>query len=414
VSQKYPGGIISKTAPVTVGPVGGEGGSAPGVWTLTQALELQKQNLWPKPAIPKGLYSWGLNTHGQLGLNNTLNGSSPVQVGALTTWSEIASGGGNYGFSVAVKTDGTMWSWGFNYTGQLGLNNTIYRSSPVQVGALTGWSKIAIGNNFSVAVKTNGTLWSWGSNGAGTLGLNDTYNRSSPVQVGALTAWSQVACGQSHTLATKTDGTLWSWGSNGSGALGLNDTANRSSPVQVGALTAWSQVAAGGTFSLAIKTDGTMWSWGFNYSGQLGLNIAGAYAHRSSPVQIGALTTWSKVAGGNSHGLAIKTNGTMWSWGINNAGRLGLGDTYYRSSPVQIGALTTWFQIAGGDAFTLAIKTNGTLWGWGSNQFGSLGLNESGTPYNRSSPVQVGALTTWSRLGKITRSSASLALANSP
>jgi len=414
VSQKYPGGIISKTAPVTVGPVDGEGGSAPGVWTLTQALELNKQNLWPKPAIPKALYAWGRNNRGQLGLNDTLNRSSPAQVGALTTWSEIASGGGNYGFSVAVKTDGTMWIWGNNDVGQLGLNDTVYRSSPVQVGALTGWFKIAAGSNFGLAIKTNGTLWSWGRNNYGQLGLNDTDNRSSPVQIGALTTWSQVSSGAYFNLAVKTDGTMWGWGNNGAGRLGINNTDNRSSPVQIGALTAWSQVSAGANSSVAIKTDGTMWSWGNNNSGQLGLNDSGAYTERSSPVQIGALTTWSKITGGSSFNVAIKTNGTMWGWGSNNAGRLGLGDTYYRSSPVQIGALTTWSQVATGENFAFAIKTNGTLWSWGNNQFGTLGLNESGTPYNRSSPVQVGALTTWSRLGKIPRSSAGIALVNSP
>ena len=413
MSQKYPGGIISKTAPVTVGPVGGEGGSAPGVWTLTQALELNKQNLWPKPLIPKALYSWGRNNLGQLGLGDTVARSSPVQVGALTTWSQIASGGGSYGFSVAIKTDGTMWSWGYNGGGQLGTNNLTYRSSPVQIGALTAWSQIAAGFNFCLAVKNDGTMWSWGNNNAGRLGLNDTANRSSPVQIGALTTWYQIAAGQQFSVAIKTDGTMWSWGYNGSGQLGLGDAASRSSPVQIGALTAWSQVAAGAAFSLAVKTDGTMWSWGLNNSGQLGLGDGGSYTQRSSPVQIGALTTWSKIAGGGAHSLAIKTDGTMWSWGNNGDGQLGLGNVVARSSPVQVGALTTWYQVAGGDGFTFAIKTNGTLWSWGLNQFGSLGLNDIGTPYNRSSPVQVGALTTWSRLPKIPTSLAGLALANS-
>ena len=105
-------------------------------------------------------------------------------------------------------------------------------------------------------------LYAWGRNDDGQLGLNNTDNRSSPVQIGALTGWSQIAGGYAHCIATKTDGTLWAWGANGSGRLGLNDTANRSSPVQVGALTTWSQVAAADTHSLALKTDGTLWAWG--------------------------------------------------------------------------------------------------------------------------------------------------------
>ena len=145
-----------------------------------------------------------------------------------------------------------LFVWGQNNYGQLGLNDTANRSSPVQVGALTGWSQIAAGQYHSIAAKTDGTLWSWGNNGFGRLGLNDTTNRSSPVQIGALTTWYEVAAGFRHTLATKTDGTLWSWGINSSGQLGLNDNTYRSSPVQVGSLATWTQIVISNQ-SLAIK-----------------------------------------------------------------------------------------------------------------------------------------------------------------
>jgi alpha-tubulin suppressor-like RCC1 family protein len=123
-----------------------------------------------------------------------------VQVGALTTWAQVAGG---YAFSLAIKTDGTMWSWGFNNEGALGLNDTIIRSSPVQIGALTTWAQVAGKNGFSLAIKTDGSLWSWGFGTLGQLGLNAATNRSSPVQVGALTTWSQLAKGgfANHSLA---------------------------------------------------------------------------------------------------------------------------------------------------------------------------------------------------------------------
>jgi alpha-tubulin suppressor-like RCC1 family protein len=167
-----------------------------------------------------------------------------VQVGALTAWSQIAAGALH---SLAVKTDGTLWSWGSNSYGQLGLGDgyTISRSSPVQVGALTNWADVAAGYSHSIAVKTDGTLWSWGNNGSGRLGQNNTINRSSPVQVGALTGWVQASGASESSSAVKNDGTLWSWGRNNNGQLGLNDTANRSSPVQVGALATWSKIAIG-------------------------------------------------------------------------------------------------------------------------------------------------------------------------
>ena len=340
--------------------------------------------------LARKLYSWGQNNQGQLGQNiaYTINRSSPVQVGALTTWSNIACGDNH---SVATKTDGTLWAWGYNGYGQLGNNTTLMRSSPVQVGALTTWSNIACGDNHSVATKTDGTLWAWGYNGYGQLGNNTTLMRSSPVQVGLLTTWSNIAGGTSFTLATKTDGTLWSWGGNIFGELGQNvaTTILRSSPVQVGLLTTWLNIASGNYHTVATKTDGTLWSWGNNQFGQLGQNDR---VYRSSPVQVGALTTWLNVSAGIELSLATKTDGTLWSWGANGQGQLGQNDRINRSSPVQIGALTTWSNIAGSSAFTIATKTDGTLWAWGVNTQGQLGQNDT---ISRSSPVQVGSATTW-------------------
>ena len=350
------------------------------------------------------LWSWGGNEFGQLGLGNITNRSSPVQVGALTTWSNVF-GGTNCSF--ATKTDGTLWAWGGNGTGKLGLGNTTSRSSPVQVGTLTDWSgaKISSRAYTTLAVKSNGTLWAWGSGGYGSLGNGNTTNRSSPVQVGALTNWAEVSVGFGNVLAVKTDGTLWSWGFGINGGLGLGDTTNRSSPVQVGTLTDWSKVAAISSVGLATKTNGTLWAWGANFYGQLGLGDTSP--NRSSPVQVGALTNWSKIAGAGSRYVgyygsyflgffsAIKTDGTLWSWGSNGYGQLGLGDGNGRSSPVQVGALTTWSNLSINSDMvyqtannTALIKTDGTLWIWGSNQTGAWATGTT-SPVRRSSPVQV-------------------------
>jgi alpha-tubulin suppressor-like RCC1 family protein len=412
VSQKYPGGIISKTPPVTTGPnAEGEGGSAPGIWTLEQALELQKQNLWPKPPIPRELYVAGSNNNGQLGLGNTIGRSSPVQVGALTNWSNVSL---SQSHVLAVNNEGALYAWGENNNGQLGLGNTVNRSSPVQVGALTNWSGAAAGGVAqagigvqSAAIKTDGTLWSWGANNDGRLGLNDTVYRSSPVQVGALTNWSQISVGGGngrHVLSIKTDGTMWSWGRNHYGQLGLGNTINRSSPVQIGALTNWAAISAGDQMSLAIKSDGTMWVWGENGFGALGLNDS---ANRSSPVQVGALTNWVNASSGARQTGAINLSGALWTWGVGSYGGLGLGNTVNRSSPVQVGALTNWAKISVGSQWMAAIKTDGTLWGWGNNSNGQIGLNDTDS---RSSPVQIGALTSWVRLfqGNSSRSLAAL------
>lgn len=343
----------------------------------------------PPANVTYELWGWGNSGYGQLGLGNTTNYSSPKHVGSLTNWLKI--GGGNY-FVSAIKTDGTLWTWGQNSNGQLGLGNTTYYSSPKQVGLLTNWSYISGAGvtYFNGAIKTDGTLWAWGYNGTGSLGLGDTINRSSPTQVGALTNWAAISCGSIHALATKTDGTLWAWGSNYFGQLGINTHYNNySSPKQVGSLTDWAKVAGGNDFSAAIKTDGTLWTWGRGQYGQLGLGFSG---YRSSPNQVGALTNWLSVSCSTYAMIAIKTDGSLWTWGSGTNGVLGLGNTTSYSSPKQIGALTTWTKSACGRYFAGALRSDGTLWAWGSGGSGQIGIGNT-TYY--SSPKQVGSETTW-------------------
>jgi alpha-tubulin suppressor-like RCC1 family protein len=343
----------------------------------------------PAPQYTYYLNSWGVNNLGQLGLGNTTNYSSPKQVGSLTNWDYVDA---RMQSSMAIKTDGTLWGWGNNASGQLGFGNTTNYSSPKQVGSLTGWAKISVGiTTHTLAVKTDGTLWAWGGNLFGALGLNNTTDYSSPKQVGSLTNWSKVTAGYFLSFAIKTDGTLWAWGYNqGAGQLGLGNTTDYSSPKQVGSLTNWLYIACGYYNVIARKTDGTLWSWGAGNSGGLGLGNTTNY---SSPKQIGALTTWANLGAGVQYfSFATKTDGTFWSWGRNNFGQLGLGNVTYYSSPKQIGSLTNWLSISGGQSFASATKTDGTLWAWGRNQSGQLGQSNT---TDRSSPIQVGALTNW-------------------
>jgi alpha-tubulin suppressor-like RCC1 family protein len=241
------------------------------------------------------MWSFGAGSQGRLGHGDLTALSSPVQIGALTDWEFVSSQIHN----LAVKTDGTLWSWGRNYAGELGIGVTgggELRSSPVQIGALTDWETTGAGSSYSLAKKTDGTLWAWGVNNYGQLaqGTSGTStSRSSPVQIGSDTDWDIIASGVNHIGAIKTDGTLWMWGYNDSGQLGQNQPYSSlnaaSSPVQVGSDTDWAYVTCGSGFTLAVKTNGTLWAWGTNSGGALG---QGDTAKRSSPVQIGALTNW--------------------------------------------------------------------------------------------------------------------------
>ena len=335
------------------------------------------------------LWGWGSNGVGTVGDGTTVDKSSPVQVGALTTWASLEAGNSHVG---AIQDDGTLYMWGGATYGALGNgDDTTNISAPVQLGALTDWSVVSCGTRQTHAIKTDNTLWSWGHNEDGKLGDGTTVNKSSPVQIGALTDWESVSAGDYHSLAIKTDNTLWAWGAASVGRLGDGTTTAKSSPVQIGALTDWAQVsAAPGSHSAAIKTDGTLWTWGNGGSGRLG---HGTTSHLSSPTQVGALTTWAFVAASGSGTFAIKTDGTLWSWGSGSNGMLGDGTTVNKSSPVQVGALTDWSSISAW-VQVLSVKTDGTLWSWGSHSNGGLGDGQDAAA--KSSPVQVGALTNWS------------------
>lgn len=351
---------------------------------------------WVESSIPGGstgeLYGWGQNGSSRLGLQNTTAYSSPKQIGTLNNWSTVAHSG--QGTTVAIKTDGTMWSWGSNVSGVLGHNNAIYYSSPKQIGSLTSWSKIAISRAQSVkAIKTDGTIWSWGAGTVGMLGLNSTTPISSPTQIGSGTSWSSVSGGSYHFMALKTDGTLWAWGVNSYGQLGMNNTNNSSSPVQIGADTNWASVMENGyDSSSAIRTTGTLWTWGKGSTGILGHSDQSG---GSSPKQVGTLTNWSRISMSTASSIAIKTDGTLWNWGNGGSGQLGKGDSISVSSPIQLGTNTDWTNIHAGYNFQMGTRGSlgvGALWAWGDGSNGRLGLGNV-SAYN--SPKQVGALTNW-------------------
>ena len=311
------------------------------------------------------LYTWGLdNNTGQLGINTTVGRSLPGQtIAGGTNWKQIAG----YSCSAGIKADGTLWLWGQNAYGALGDGTVTSRSSPVQtITGGTNWSQVACGYKHCAAIKSDGTLWTWGDNLWGQLGNNlmkwsapyPSGDKSSPVQtITGGTNWSQVACGgRRFTAAIKTDGTLWLWGYN-YGQLGDNTAVGRSSPVQtISRGTNWKQVSCGYAHAAAIKTDGTLWTWGRNTYGGLGINSTG---DRYSPVQtIAGGTNWSQVSCGGDNTAAIKTDGTLWFWGSNSNGQFSDGANPGTNSPVQTTFRSfIWKQIVFGSA-VMAIRSD--------------------------------------------------------
>ena len=337
------------------------------------------------------LFTWGNATNGSIGNAIILgNISTPVTTfSGGANWKQISGRGELH--TTAIKTDGTLWTWGYDNLGRLGNRQITLRSTPITTFAGgTNWKQTSSGGAHSGAIKTDGTLWMWGWVGWGQLGNGTiTANTSTPITTfSGGTNWKQVSCGNLHTAAIKTDGTLWVWGNQADGRLGNGTTslsANTSTPVTTFAGgNNWKYVTTPDNQTVAIKTDGTLWTWGSGAEGQLGnastINV-------STPVTTFAGgTNWKTVSGGDRHTAAIKTDGTLWIWGRPFSGELGNRNTAnVVSTPITTFAGgNNWKDVEGYSNATIAIKTDGTLWTWGTNISANLGINATG---DRSTPV---------------------------
>ena len=405
-----------------------------GVWDLQQVRDKQLlgtgQWKYDAPSAPSGLFTVGSNREGILGGNfgpQFSYRSSPIQVGTDTNWGKLFENySGGVMANLASKTDGSLWMWGRNEYGTLGQNSSTHdRSSPCQVPGNT-WYEVSLVQGDAegvIASKTDGTLWVWGNNQYGTLGLNEkgghesaqggSKKKSSPTQLGGDNDWNAGKykfSGYHHgASAIGSNGGYYIWGSNGAGRLGQNQAAGNwgfapaglSSPVQVGTEGDWQSVCMGGSAGAGgIKTDGTLWMWGGDGNGQCAQNNRKPDG-RSSPVQVPG-GNWHLIRGKDSTRMATKTDGTLWSWGYGNYGNLGQnegGDSAdSRSSPCQVGSpsdIVKWdlTKFAVGSNYFQAMKQDGSVWACGRNPNGQFGNNTAEN--NVSSPVQVAAAGTY-------------------
>ena len=335
------------------------------------------------------LYSWGSNSAGQLGNGNTVNSSTPLKVQLPAGVSATAAASGA-DFSLAVGTDGKLYSWGDNGNGELGNNNTTSSLLPVVVSLPAGITATAVsaGAEHSAALGSDGNIYDWGYNGFGQLGNGTKTDSDHPVKVvlpGGVKARA-VAAGEFMTEAIGSDLNVYAWGDGQMGGLGDGKTVDELTPIQVN-VSGVTAFAAGGLHSLVISA-GSVFAYGYGGFGQLG---DGATTNASTRVKVSLPVgvTATAVAAGQYHSLAIGNNGKIYAWGNNANGQLGNGTLVSVSTPVIVSmpAGVTPVSIAAGADHSMAIGSDGNLYAWGYNGLDELG---NGTSTDAKTPVQVG------------------------
>lgn len=342
---------------------------------------------WSSYAIDSDgrMVAWGWDSDGQLGLGRpfalprlTLVTDNFQAQSSTATQRKIASG---FNHILAIKPDNTLWVWGGNDSGQVGIGSTTPTSKPILLGS--GYLAVAAGSHHSLALRTDGSLWAWGGNEYGQLGVGDTSNRLVPVQIPG--KYQAIFGGGVQSFAIDSEGKLWGWGRNDDGAVGDGTQTNALRPVVIPFGTGFTTISTGSLYSptahtVGLKADGSLWGWGSNAYGQL---MDSKVPNILTPVQLGQ--GFKYVAAGYGRTATITAaNGALNIRGLNDYGQLGDGTFVNRSSPYTIGV--GFSQVALGNTSTYALKEDGALYSWGMNWYGQLA---NGTFQYTITPAQV-------------------------
>jgi alpha-tubulin suppressor-like RCC1 family protein len=337
------------------------------------------------------LWGWGYSKEGRVGTAKGITGGmilQPTQLGTDTDWKTFSAGGEH---TLAIKNNGSLWAWGSNEFGQLGTNTISgYTVNLTRIGNDSNWMAVSAGNYFSMGLKNDGTLWTWGFNRWYQLGDSTSIDKNKPVKIGRDSTWIQIAAGGENGHAIKSDGTLWAWGYNNYGSLGDSSTVDKKVPTQIGNETSWKSISKGdgGGFTIAIKSDSSIWTWGYNNWGQLG---NGTLNNKIYPEKILTQKKWQTVSAGGGHALAIDINGSMWAWGENSYGQLGDATNINTKTEVAVNSCpSTFTTIIAGTNFSFKANLKGLSdynWDFGD---GSLSALDSGNHiYARSGTYNV-------------------------
>jgi len=330
--------------------------------------------------LDEALWCWGQNQASQVGID-TVEGASvprPTRVDG-SGWTKVAGGYKGDAHTCAIRSDGSLWCWGDNGDGKLGVGDTsgVDTSKPLPVPE-GSWLAVGLGDQYSCGLQDNGSLWCWGwgaDNRLGGVGTTDVPGAVDQVQYTAL------GVGDTHACAIESDATLRCWGMNA--CLQLGRTTLEAPPTAVEELpSGWTAVAAGECHTCGIR-GGVVHCFGDNTSGQLGLSPTQTQTSTPTPVgsdvgwELSGATDFVAVAAGGRHSCALRADHTLWCWGSNESGSLGevasLGEIV--PEPVRVPD-EDWARVDAGLAHTCAVKLDGSLWCWGSASHQQLGLDD--------------------------------------
>ncbi len=319
------------------------------------------------------VWAWGNNDCGQLGNGTMENSYVPVQVKGLTDVVEVSAG---YDFSIARKKDGTVWAWGNNDYGQLGNGTNKLTNVPIQVSLTVSAKSITAGYDHCGIVAIDQTAWTWGRNDYGQLGDKTNINKFTPVKI-SLTCLEKISAGKSFTMLLKHDGTLYTFGRNDYGQLGGKKAYNNK-PISI--MIDVKGISAGETHALAIKRDGTVYTCGYNLNGCLAL---GTNTNQIDIAPIQGISDIVSVEAGKNVSYALKLNGQLLFWGDSETS-LNYGSNNYLEGNRDV-FIINWGnirKISSGSGYQMIIKEDGTLWGFGYNDYGQLGIGTTLSKYN--------------------------------
>jgi alpha-tubulin suppressor-like RCC1 family protein len=330
-------------------------------------------------------YVWGSNI-GYLGNGTRTSTSLPAPLHGLSGVVSVAS-------RTAALADGSVWVWGANSSYNVGddWSPDVVIPFPVRVPGFTGAAAVADtdGAEFSpahYALRSDGTVWSWGGSAHGALGTGGvTPPGGKPLRVSGLTGVTAIAGGAATGYALRSDGTVWAWGWNDQGQLGSGSAASESTvPVRVTGLTGVVAIAAGGSNAYAITADGDLWTWGTNQKGTLGIGTTGGYSR--IPVRVPGLAGVIAVDGDGQNSYAVRDDGTVWSWGAGDWAGLGNGTNCFdcvTNVPGHVDGISDAVDVVSHYRGAQVLNSAGRIWVWGWNQDGDLGIPPSSVPATR-------------------------------